>query len=137
MLIIEPPVSPSNIKVEKTDSGTKLGVSWDFMSPEDAWGFVVSYTVSYSKDNECKRQGMEKTIPGTQNSIIIEDVDPRNDYSVVVWASTKTGMGKQSEATLTKGRYIVIILCCLLSKLNDFLERYMTSSSVCCTTWGY
>lgn len=137
MLIIEPPVSPSNIKVEKTDSGTKLGVSWDLMSPEDAWGFVVSYTVSYSKDDERKRQGMEKTVPGTQNSIIIEDVDPSNDYSVVVWASTKTGMGKQSEATLTKGRYIVIILCCLLSKLNDFLEHYMTSSSVCCTTWGY
>lgn len=110
MLIVEPPASPSNIKVEKIDSGTRLGVSWDFMTPEDAWGFVVSYTVAYSKEAKRKRQEMEKTVPRTQNSIIIDDVDPNNDYSVVVWASTKIGMGKRSEATSTKGRYIILII---------------------------
>lgn len=83
------------------------------MTPEDAWGFVVSYTVAYSKEDKRKRQGMEKTVPSTQNSIIIDDVDPTDDYTVVVWASTKTGMGKRSEATSTKGRYIIIILAML------------------------
>lgn len=102
-LTTEPPVSPSNIKVEKIDSGTKLGVSWDLLTPEEAWGFVTSYTVSYTKEDARKRQRMDKTVPGTQNSLVIEDVDPNSDYSVLVSASTTAGMGKESDPTSSKG----------------------------------
>ena len=46
---------------------------------------------------------MHKTVPGTQNSVVIEDIDPNADYDVFVSASTKAGVGKQSEPSSTKG----------------------------------
>ena len=102
-----PPVSPSNIKLEKI--GTGVNVSWNLMTPEEAWGFVISYTVSYSKDgSSSKRQSVETTVPATQNSMIIEDADPDYEYVVIVWASTVAGMGKQSKMISTRG--IIILL---------------------------
>ena len=100
----EPPVSPSNINVEKIESGTKIEVTWDLLTPEEAFGFVLSYIISYQKeDHSRKRQIMHKTVPGTQNSVVIEDIDPNADYDVFVSASTKAGVGKQSEPSSTKG----------------------------------
>lgn len=111
IFLIEPPISPSNVKVEKIESGTKIAVTWDLLTPEQAWGFVANYTVSYQMHKEGKvnkRQIIEKTVPGTQNSLVIEDIDPKEEYTVVVWASTKTGMGKHSEpASTTKSTFIV------------------------------
>ena len=81
-----------------------IEVSWDLMTPEDAWGFVVNYTVSYSKGRILhKKQNIEKTVPGTENSLIIEDVDPNDDFFIVVWASTKAGKGEVSEPITTIG----------------------------------
>ena len=86
------------------DSGTKIRVSWDPLTPEEAWGFVTSYAVSYKKDGESrKRQTMEKTVPGTESSTIIEGLDPNQDYFVSVRANTKAGMGNLSKPTSIKG----------------------------------
>ena len=90
--------------MDKIDSGTKISVSWEPLTPEQAWGFVTSYTISYSKEGESqKRQTSEKTVPGTKNSTIIEGLDPNQDYSVSVRADTKAGAGKVSEPASTKG----------------------------------
>ena len=99
-----PPVSPSNIKVEKIDSSAKLNVSWDRLTPEEAWGFVTNYIVSYKKEQSesQKRQTSEKIVPGTESSTIIEDLDPNQEYSVSVRADTEVGMGKISEPVSTK-----------------------------------
>ena len=86
--------------------GTTLSVSWDRLTPEQAFGFVTSYTISYSKEggeSQKKRQILEKTVPGTENSTVIGDLDPNQDYSVYVRADTKAGAGKVSEPTSTKG----------------------------------
>ena len=95
-----PPVPPSNVKVEKINSDTKIRVLWDPLTPEEAWGFVVSYTVSYGKRSQ-KRQIFEKSvvISGTESSAIIENLAPNQEYSVSVRASTKAGLGKDSEPT--------------------------------------
>lgn len=62
----------------------------------------------HKEDKVNKRQIIEKTVPGTQNSLVIEDIDPKEEYTVVVWASTKAGMGKHSEpASTTKSTFIV------------------------------
>ena len=99
-----PPVSPSNVKANKIDSGTKISVSWDPLTPEQAWGFVTSYTISYTKEGEPqKRQTSEKTVPGSESSTVIEDLDPNQDYSVSVRGDTKAGAGKVSEPASTKG----------------------------------
>ena len=90
--------------MDKLDSGTKISVSWDPLTPEQAWGFVTNYTISYTKEGEPqKRQTSEKTVPGTDNSTVIEGLDPNQDYSVSVRGDTKAGVGKMSEPASTKG----------------------------------
>lgn len=104
LLAIAPPVSPSNIKVDKM--GSKMSVSWDPLTPEQAMGFVTSYTITYAKEGGSrKRQILEKVVPGTENSTVIEGLDPNQDYSVSVRADTKAGVGKVSEPASSKGIY--------------------------------
>lgn len=76
------------------------------MTPEQAWGVVTNYTVSYKKesDKSQKRQTLEKVVPGTESSIIIEDLDPNHEYSVSVRADTKAGSGKVSKPVSTQGK---------------------------------
>lgn len=92
---------PSNIKVE-ADSPTKLRVSWDLMSPEEAQGFVVSYTVSYKKEESQPDEGLQKTVPGDRNSLFVDDLDSNQGYSIVMWANTTAGMGEPSKPISTK-----------------------------------
>jgi fibronectin type 3 domain-containing protein len=97
-----PPVPPSNIKVEaESDTGTKLTVTWDALTPEEAWGFVTYYTVSYKKPTDFDT-GMEMSVSSTKNSLQIEGLDPNQDYVIVMWANTTTGMGQQSKPISTK-----------------------------------
>ena len=95
-----PPVPPSNIKVE-LDSNTKIIVTWDLLNPEEAWGFVTSYTVSYKKATDSDN-GKEMSVSGTDNSLQIGDLDPNQDYIIVMWANTTAGMGQRSKAISTK-----------------------------------
>lgn len=85
--------------------GDKISVSWEPLTPEQAWGFVTSYTISYSKEGggSQKRQASEKSVPGNESSTIIEGLDPNQDYAVSVRADTKAGAGKVSEPASTKG----------------------------------
>ena len=95
-----PPVPPSNIKVEP-DSNSKLTVTWDLLTPEEAWGFVTNYSVSYKKATE-SGNGIVMSVPATDNSVQIGDLDPNQDYVIVVWANTAAGMGQQSKPFSTK-----------------------------------
>ncbi len=117
-----PPVSPSNIKVEKLDSGTKIRVSWDPLTPEQAWGFVTIYTVSYKKKSEesRKRQTLDKIVPGNESSTIIQDLDPNHEYTVSVRAGTKAGNGKVSESVSIQGIKITRVDRLVLNPLPTF-----------------
>ena len=100
-----PPVPPANISAQKNDSSKEIHVTWELLTPEQALGFVENYTVSYSMDaaqHLIKKQSYEVTISGTKNSVVIQDVDPRHDYTVIMWATTKAGMGKHSNPILAK-----------------------------------
>lgn len=99
-----PPVAPPNIKVEATDD--KLLVTWESLTPEQAWGFVTNYTVSYGKGAESETT--EKTVDATTNALTIEDIDPSQDYIIVMWANTSAGMGQRS-APITKGKYVIML----------------------------
>ena len=97
-----PPVPPSNIKVE-VESSTKLTVTWDLLTPEEAWGFVTSYTVSYKKAIG-SGSDVEMSVTGTKNTLQIGDLDPNQDYIIVMWANTSAGMGQQSKPLSTKSK---------------------------------
>lgn len=100
--ITVPPVPPSNIKVE-AESDTKLTVTWDALTPEEAWGFVTYYTVSYKKATDSETGlGVEMSVSGTKTSLQIEGLDPNQDYIIVMWANTTAGMGQQSKSITTK-----------------------------------
>ena len=116
-----PPVSPSNIKVEKIDSGAKLRVSWDLLTPEEARGFVTDYIVSYRSESR-KRQTSEKIVPGTESSTIIEGLDPNQEYSVVVRADTKAGKGETSEPVSTICKSTSVNKFQIILNSHDFLH---------------
>ena len=95
-----PPVAPSNIKAEaETDS--KITVTWNLLSPEEAQGFVLSYTVSYKAESGLD-DSMEKIVPGTRNTVLIEGLDANQEYTIVMWANTSAGMGQASSPISTK-----------------------------------
>ena len=43
-----PPIPPANVEVNRT-SDTVMIVGWDLLTPEQARGFITSYTVVFSK----------------------------------------------------------------------------------------
>ena len=102
-----PPVPPSNIKVE-TEPNTKLTVTWDLLTPEEAWGFVTYYTVSYKKTTSSDT-GTETSVPGTDDSLQIDGLDQNQDYVIVMWANTTAGMGEKSKAISIKSKLPHII----------------------------
>ena len=99
-LYTAPPVSPSHVSANKVNSGKAIEVSWQLLTPEEAWGFVKNYTISYRKESE--PEGNEIIVPGTDSSVMITGVDPNHHYMVVIWASTKAGTGKQSNPISTR-----------------------------------
>ena len=98
--VTAPPIAPPNIKVEV--SNDKLLVTWDLLTPQQAWGFVTNYTVSYGKGEE-ESDTTEKTVDAGTNSYLIEDIDPNQDYVIVLWANTTVGMGQPS-SPITKSK---------------------------------
>lgn len=72
------------------------------MTPEEAQGFVISYTVSYKKEELQSDEGLEKTVPGNRNSLFIDDLDSNQGYIIVMWANTTAGMGQSSKPISTK-----------------------------------
>lgn len=65
------------------------------MTPEEARGFVVSYTISYKKD-EGTADATEKTVDNTATFFLIDDLDPDQGYYIEMWANTAAGMGQKS-----------------------------------------
>ena len=93
-----PSVSPSGVRVERLNS-TAMNVSWTLLTLEEARGFVISYTVSYKKDEGMAKRTTESVVVpgGEQSSVVIGGLDPGSSYLVSVSASTSAGTGEMSE----------------------------------------
>lgn len=91
--IIPAPRAPGHLTVSVLDS-TRVRVEWALLSPDEARGHVLSYTVTYSdstKTNNITTHPME-------NSVVINDL-MIGPYSVLLWATNSAGAGKKSAIT--------------------------------------
>jgi len=81
-------------------NGTHINVSWVPLSLVEARGFIINYTVSVGPAGG----GDVVTVHVQENetSAVIGGLDPRQAYSVKVWASTVAGRGLPSNITDVK-----------------------------------
>ena len=94
-----PNVPPHNVTVFRLN-GTHINVSWVPLTLVEARGFIINYTVSV----ELSSGGEVVTVHVQENetSAVIGGLDPRQAYSVKVWASTVAGHGLPSNITDVK-----------------------------------
>ena len=76
-------------------NGTHINVTWEVLSPADARGDVVSYSILYTP---VTRQGEDNVVvvTGNQSSVLIRGLDPQVTYTVQVWVTTAAGDGMRS-----------------------------------------
>ena len=91
------PGFPTGISVLRLN-GTHMNVSWNQIPLLEAKGFIVSYTVLYSKITTYRkrRQVMFVTLPGSETNALIGDLNPSSAYKVFVSAATSAGSGEFS-----------------------------------------
>ena len=77
-------------------NGTHIRVTWEELSPADARGDVVSYSILYTPVT-VQREDNLVVVPGNQSSVLIGGLDPQQTYRVEVWATTAAGNGMRSD----------------------------------------
>ena len=77
---------------------TDLEVSWIPLTLEEARGFIRSYAVTLTSDDQRKKRAVEvEEVPGDQTSVSFPGLDSNREYSVSVAAETAAGVGVSSE----------------------------------------
>ena len=73
-------------------------VMWSLLSPEEARGVILYYTLSYTNGPDTRKT---ISVPPTQNRAVLSELKPGEKYSVYVSASTSAGMGNSAATTVT------------------------------------
>ena len=87
------PRAPGLLRASVAGS-SRVRVEWALLSPNEARGHVLSYTVTHSGAVE-----EIHTLPN-QSSVVISGLMAGSTYSVYVWANTSAGEGERSSATV-------------------------------------
>ena len=88
-----PSTAPSNVNGDRID-GTRMRVSWDPLTLEQARGFITHYTVLYQSSTLME----VVTVPGNETTVVIGGLDVTQSYSISVSAGTSVGNGEPSPA---------------------------------------
>ena len=91
IIIIEPP-APRNVTVVRFDS-TTIGISWVKFSLVELKG-LASYVVTYDIIISSRKRQLSGsvTVPWTNNTVIISNLQAGAQYDVTVQTSTSAGM---------------------------------------------
>ena len=96
-----PTVQVSNVKVERVNNNRATLVSWTPLTLHQARGFPV-YFVTYQPSSQVGRVASAiNTVSTNDSSVVIEDLDPRTEYTVAV--DVRTAVGKL-RSTLEAGQ---------------------------------
>ena len=76
-------------------------VSWDPIPLTESRGFIINYTVTYQSQT-MEQDALAVKIPGTLNSVVISNLQPSEQYTVTVSATTSAGEGSASDP-VTRG----------------------------------
>ncbi|GIY02415.1 hypothetical protein CEXT_428171 [Caerostris extrusa] len=93
--IVEPPERPVSVKVGEVWSRAAT-VSWS--PPFDGNSPITQYVVHYWKDIEgASHRLQERSVPATQSSVLLSDLQPGTTYLLRVVAENDVGRGESSE----------------------------------------
>ncbi|GFT08377.1 protein sidekick-2 [Nephila pilipes] len=93
--IVEPPERPVSVKVGEVWSRAAT-VSWS--APFDGNSPITQYVVHYWKDIEgASHRLQERSVPATQTSVLLGDLQPGTTYLLRVVAENDVGRGESSE----------------------------------------
>ena len=125
------PASPTGVSVLRLN-GTHMNVSWNRVPLSVARGFIVSYTVLYSKVTTGRKRRQVKfvTVPGSETSVVIGDLNPSISYQVFVSAANSAGFGQSSSnAVVAKSKLTIVITLTRIYFLQCAVFSYI---HVCC-----
>ena len=81
-----------------------MNISWSLIPITKARGFIQTYLILYQQIDNKKRQTLSVSVPATDNSVVIGELDPNKSYSVLVSASTNAGLGAFTSAVIVEGK---------------------------------
>ena len=114
------PDSPTGVRVLRLN-GTHMNVSWNPVPLMETKGFIVSYTVLYSKilTGRKRRQVMFVTVPGSETHAIIGDLKSSHSYQVFVSAATSAGSGEySSNPVVARSKLGIFLLIYHINAIN-------------------
>ena len=91
------PCAPRDVRVTQLNV-SHVEVMWSLLSPEEARGVILYYTLTYTNDPDTRKT---ISVPPTQNRAVLSELKPGEKYSVNVSASTSAGMGNSTATTAT------------------------------------
>ena len=118
---------PQNIEFKR--SGTIITITWDPITLFEARGFPF-YTVtliplsSVSSNGSAQPNYDEKTsIATTETDIVIEDLDPKIEYSLIITVETSSGKADSEEGTYTAAYCYTLIFWrqCPTNSMKQYL----------------
>ena len=96
LCIYAEPRAPQDIQAIVMNN-SRVRVTWNLLSDEEAQGAVLSYIVTYSNGIETRNI----TVPSNQNFVVLSDLTPGTDYTVRVSARTSAGVGALTTTKVT------------------------------------
>ena len=90
------PEQPKNVMINRVDATTMM-VSWDKLTLVELKG-LADYVITYSLGGGSRKRQTEGTVtvPWTENSVTISNLQSGAAYSVAVGARTSVGMSSKS-----------------------------------------
>ena len=98
-LAIPVPRAPGDVVVMRLNE-THMMVSWSALTPEEARGHLINYTVHYWPVSNTELV-INKTIPPDTTSVVIHGLVSGEEYVVAVSATTGAGNGPRSSEVST------------------------------------
>ena len=84
-----------------------MNVSWSLIPITEARGFIQSYFILYQENDNKKRQISSVSVPATDSSVVIGELDPVKSYSVSISASTNAGQGTFTSEVVIAGEMLL------------------------------
>ena len=103
---ISVPPAPTNISVLRLN-GTHMNISWSLIPITKARGFIQSYFILYQQIDNRKRKTLSVSVPATDSSVVIGELDPGKSYSVLISASTNVGQGAFTSEVVVEGKLLL------------------------------
>ena len=98
------PPAPTITKSTRIN-GSHCIVSWDLLPLSNSRGFITHYYVVLQHSSYPRTKGLSTNVSAEMDYIIVDGLDPPEEYIVFVSAATEGGVGDTSDESVVKGLF--------------------------------